>query len=152
MPREADDRHLDLARLSQMQVLPTVHLNALSLGIDALPMARRRAMRARLVAGKVSSIFAWSSALSRRRGSGSREDAPTLGAQELGTRQICGRAQKRRVGIGAICRKPRTQPLRQVGHTLAQLDSPHLPSRVLRVNAPVVQDVAPATARIRPDP
>lgn len=66
-------------------------------------MARRRAVRARVVAGKAGSIFA--------------RDA----AQEVAGPGTCA------------------------------LDGADFPSRVLRVNAPRVQDVVPATARIGQD-
>src|SRR6266704_2248622 len=151
MPRHADHGPLDLTRLPQVQVLPTVHLDALPMRIEAFPMPTRSTMRARVVASKALSIFAWGPRLSRARWGRSIEDASTLGAQEFSTRQIGGRAQKRRIGIVAIPGQQRTQPRGQLGQTLAQLGGPHLSGRVLGVNALVVQDVAPATARIGQD-
>src|SRR5712691_13338974 len=151
MPRHADDGQLDLARLPQVQVLPTVHLEALPVGIEAFPMPTRSPMRARVVAGKAFAIFAWGPRLSRTRRGRSIEDAPTLGAQEFGAGQIGGRAQKRRIGIVAIPAQQRTQRSWQVGQTLMPLGGTDLSSRVLCVNTSVVQDVAPATAGIRQD-
>src|SRR5438067_658317 len=109
MPRHADDGQFDLTRLPQVQVLPTVHLDALPLGIETFPMPTRRTMRARVVASKALSIFAWGPRLARARRGRSIKDASTLGAQEFSTRQIAGRAQKRRIGIVAIPRQQRTQ-------------------------------------------
>src|SRR5439155_14865646 len=144
MPRHADDGQLDLARLPQVQVFPTVHLKALPLGIEAFPMARRRAMRARVVTGEALSIFARGSRLARTRRGRSIEDAPTLGAQEFGTRQISRGAQKGGMCIGAIPRQQRTPLWGQVGQTLAQLGGPHLSGGVLCVNTLIVQDIPPA--------
>ncbi len=84
-------------------------------------------MRARVVAGKAWPIFAWCSLLARAWWGRSREDAPTLGAQEFGTGQIRRGSQKGGIGIVAISHQHGTQPSRQVGQTLAQLDGVHFP-------------------------
>ncbi|HYB00161.1 MAG TPA: hypothetical protein VED37_08075 [Ktedonobacteraceae bacterium] len=139
---DLDHRDLDLTSRTQVQVLPTAHLDARSFGVQTFPGLIRFAMAALVLALKALPIFATGSQLTgeTRRG-GTVEDAIPFDPQEAARLDVGQASQERRAGVPAVADNDGMQPPRQQqGHHGAQLAGGYRSRQFRRSDARRVQN------------
>src|SRR6266478_5925547 len=123
MTDDLDQRHLQRARLAQVQVVPTPHLDARPLGVETFPGLIRFAMAALVLALKALPILATGSQLAgQTRWGWTVEDAITFDPQQARSLDVGQASQERRAGVPAIADNDGMQSTsHQQGHDGAQL-------------------------------
>src|SRR5229473_7279451 len=133
LTHDADDGHLQVACLGQMQPRPPGHLHGMSGGIVARPSARGFPIGAGVPTLKALAIFARRSTLARGCRCPAVQHPLAFEPQQFVERQALGRQQKGRATVPAIAGHDGTTP-KQRGQ-LMQLGGGHLHAGLLRADA-----------------
>src|SRR5260370_25263472 len=123
MTDDLDHPNLPPARLPQVQVVPTPHLDPRPCGVETFPGLIRFAMAALVLALKAVPILATGSHLTGQTRRGwTVEDAITFNPQQARRLDVGQASQERRAGVPAVTHNDGMQPTRhQQGHDGAQL-------------------------------
>src|SRR2546421_12236198 len=141
MTDDLEHRNLQRARLAQVQVVPTPHLDPRPFGVETFPGLIRLAMAALVLALKAVPVLATGSQLAGKTRRGwTVEDAIAFDPQQA-TRLDAGQAsQERRAGVPAVAHNDGMQPTgHQQRHNCAQLAGGNLRGQFRRSHPRRVQ-------------